>query len=172
MLGLSDPWRLVGLNSVQHYVQGIINGLVVPGSTGKIEAWIQPPALEPLDGPKAYVWGGKMRKRRQTVPRGRGFQQLDWIVDIFLAYETVSDTTNDSTVDQEFPLIVDAVMDALAATPMPLFITDPTTGKQTQVTSIGEELDLEYPQEKAPATDRLLYYVCVIGAHVTEVVQT
>lgn len=162
----------MGLNSVQHYVHSLVNGLVVPGGVGTIEAWIQPPAFEPLDGPKAFIWGGKMRKRRQTTPRGRGFQQVEWIVDICLAYETVSDLTNDPNVDQEFPLVVDAVMDALAATPMPLFITDPTTGKRTQITSIGEDLDLEYPPEKAPATDRLVYYVCAINAHVTEVVQS
>lgn len=162
----------MGLNAVQHYVQGIVNGLVVPGSVGTIEAWIQPPAWESLSGPKAYIWGGKMRRRRQTTPRGRGFQQNDWIVDIFLAYETVSDTTNDPNVDQEFPLVIDAVIDTLAATTMPLMITDPTTNKQSQITSIGEELDLEYPPEKSPATDRLVLYLCVIGAHVTEVVQS
>lgn len=167
------------LNSVQSYVKGILDGLTLPAPTGQpastLTAWVTPPTLEDLNGPRAYIWGGRNRGYRQTMPRAKpnqpatgGFKWLDWTIDIYLVYLTAPD---DAQIDQEFPLMVDAVLSALWNTTMPVFITDPTTGLESQVLAIGEDWELEYPPERTPATLRMLYYTCRIAMDVREAVQ-
>lgn len=160
------------LNSVQQYVAGLVNGIQVATIEKPIEAFITPPTVEDIDGPKAYVWGARNRGRRQTMPRGiapaAGFKRLDWTVDIYLVYET---TPDDPMVDQEFPLIIDAVLTKLWSTPMPVFITDPITQQVSQIQSVGEQWDLEYPPERTPATLRMLWYSARIAMDILEIVQ-
>lgn len=165
------------LNSVQQYVNGLIDGLVVEDGIPALQSYVQPPVLEDLDGPRAYVWGGRLAGKRQSMPRinyetvdqsTAGYKWLDWTIDVYISYLTNPDDVN---VDQEFPLIVDAVMWKFWTTQMPLFITDPTTGLLSQILAIGEEFDLEYPPEKTPATMRMLYYTCRLSLRVYEAVQ-
>jgi|SRR5579859_1731834 len=159
------------LNSIQLHIRDLLDGLEIPGSTQTLEAFVTPPMVDNLDNPKAYVWGARMRGTRQTMPRGippaAGFKKLTWMVDVYLSYETNPDTAT----DEEFPLIVDAVMAATWAATMPTFITDPTTGVKSQLLAIGEEFEFEYPPEKAPATLRMLYYTGRLGLTVYEAVQ-
>lgn len=134
-----------------------------------LEAYITPPTVDELDNPKAYVWGGRLRGTRQSMPRGQGFKRLNWNVDVWLTYETNPDSP---TVDQEFPLIVDAVMNKVWTTPLnDTFITDPTTGVRSQILAIGEDFDFEYPPERVPATLRMLYYTARLGLNVYEAIQ-
>lgn len=156
------------LLSVQTYVQGLLNGLAIPGMTQTLEAYVTPPTVEDLDRPKAYIWGGRLRVSRQTMPRTQGFKHLAWMVDIYLVYETNPDSP---TVDQEFTAIVDAVMNKLWTTTTPLFITDPLTGVLSQLLNVGEEMEFEYPPERTPATLRMLFYSCRIGMELYEAVQ-
>lgn len=165
----------MALNAVQLYVCGLLDQLQIPGVAQPLTAYVTPPTVEDLDGPRAYVWGARMRGKRQTAPRitttaaSAGFKRLDWVVDVYLVYETLPDSP---TVDQEFPVLIDAVMNRTWTTPMPVYITDPTTGVQSQVLQIGEEFDLEYPPERTPATLRTLYYTCRLGLNVYEAVQS
>lgn len=156
------------LNSVQLYVQGLLDGLAVPTMEQPLQAFITPPTIEDLDGPRAYVWGGQLRGRRQTMPRGQGFKYLDWTVDVYLSYLTLPD---DPDVDSQFPLLIDAVMTETWTTTMPVSITDPTTHVQSEILAIGEEWTLEYPPERTPATLRSLYYTARLGLTVYEAVQ-
>jgi hypothetical protein len=160
------------LNSVQHTVRDLLDGLVIPGSTQTLEAYITPPTVDTLDNPKAFILAARLRGSRQTMPRGlpgqAGFKKLPWQVDIFLSYETTPDS---ATVDEEFPLVIDAVLMALWQAAMPVFMIDPTTGLKTQLVAIGEEFELEYPPEKVPATLRMLYYTARIGVTAYEAVQ-
>jgi hypothetical protein len=129
---------------------------------------VTPPTIEDLDAPTAYIWAGRLRIKRQTMPRGAGFKHLAWMVDIYLAYETNPDSP---TVDQEFPVIVDAVMNKLWTTQTPLIITDPVTGQESQLLNVGEDFQFEYPPERTPATLRMLYYSARIGMELYEAVQ-
>lgn len=158
------------LNSVQQYVKGLLDGLVIPGPAPQqtLEAFITPPTVGPLDGPKCFVWGGVARGRRQTMPRGPGMKELPWRVDLYLNYETVP---TDTDIDEAFPLVIDAVLNQLWTTTMPVKITDPTTGQQSQIQAIGEEWELEYPPERLPATLRMVFYSARIVMDVLEVVQ-
>lgn len=158
------------LNTIQTYVQGLLNNLVIPKQSADttLQAFITPPVLQPLDGPIAHVWGGVMHEERSTMPRGAGFKKLDWTVDVYLYYETTAD---DVLLDQAFPLVIDTVMQTLRTTTMPIKVTDPTTGQQSQVLSIGEQFDLEYPPERVPETLRMVLYVARIGVHLREDLQ-
>lgn len=156
------------LNSVQLYVKGLLDELQIPGLNVALEAYVTPPVVEDIDRPKAYVMASRGRVRRQTAPRGPGYKWLAWTVDVYVTYETVPDS---DTVDQEMPLIIDAIATKLWTTTMPLFIEDPTTGQRSQILQIGEEFEVEYPPERTPATLRMLYYVARIGFDVYEAVQ-
>lgn len=156
------------LNSVQLYLQNQLDGLTIPGMTTPLQAYITPPTVEDLDSPKAYVWGSRLRIQRQTMPRGAGFKHLAWMMDIYLVYETNPDSP---TLDTEFPLIVDAVMNKLWTTQTPLLITDPVTGVVSQLLNVGENFEFEYPPERTPATLRMLYYTARIGMELYEAVQ-
>ena len=166
------------LNSVQIYVANLLNDLEIPMlGIPPVEAYITPPVYEDIDRPKAYVWGGRARGSRQTMPRNTsgqivdgksGFKKIDWHIDIYLIYETTPDATN---IDMEFPSIVDAVMTKLWTTPLNAFITDPITNATTQVSSIGEEWDYEMLPERTPNTLRMIYYSARITMMVQELVQ-
>jgi len=176
------------LNSVQHYVQGLLDGLVIQDGIPPLKAYITPPTVDTLDGPRAYVWGGRMRGRRQSGSRvgtpasinsgQSGYKRLDWTVDVFLSYEMNPDVPA-TDLDSDFPLIIDAVMARTWTTAMPIFIDplgvpapNPVGGvAYSQILAIGEDFDLEYPPERAPNTLRMLYYTARLGLEIYEAVQ-
>jgi len=173
------------LNSVQLYVKGLLDGLTIPGPPGEastsLTAWITPPTLEDLDAPRAYIWGGRQRAHRQSMPRVTNFTQstggfkfLDYTIDIYVVYLT---NPQDTMVDQEFPIILDTILYQLWNTTMPIFIdsqgNEVSEGGEniSQVLSIGEQWDMEYPPEKTPATQRMLYYTARISMLLQEAIQ-
>jgi hypothetical protein len=168
----------VPLNSIQNHLLSILDGLEIPGMSERLEAYIQPPTVEDIDGPRAYIWGGRMRGTRQTMPRvgtpaaldmgHAGFKKLTWASDVWISY---MDTPDDATVDQNFALILDAIMTAFWVTEMPITISDPTTGVVSQLLEIGEEFDLEYPPSRTPNTLRMLYYSARLTLTLYEAVQ-
>lgn len=172
------------LTGVQLYVKNIIDGLVVTDGIPALQAYVTPPTLEDLDGPRAYVWGGRMRGKRQTAPRIKaghtiadgtsGFKHLAWVVDVYIVYESNPDMTSN---DMDFPQLVDAVLTAYFTTQMPIFIdglgntfTQPAAGL-TQILGIGEDVELEYAPLHTPATLRMLYYSARLAMEVYEAVQ-
>lgn len=175
------------LNSVQLYVQSLLNGITIPSpgseASSTLECYITPPTLEDLDGPRAYIWGGRQTVRRQTMPRTQpndpstaGFKYFTYTMDIYLSYLT---NPNDTDLDQEFPLFVDAVLSVLWNTQIAIFI-DPLgnpvavgdqTNEDSQILAIGEQWDMDYPVVKSPATQRMLYYTCRIAMQVEESVK-
>jgi len=178
------------LNSVQQYVRNILDGLIIQDGIAALEAYVQPPVLDTLDCPKAYIWGGRMNGKRQTMPRintpqadligHSGFKKINWSVDVFLSYEMNPDVPA-VDLDQDFPIIIDAILWRTWTTPMPIFI-DPQGNQATQaqliegveysqILAIGEDFELEYPPERVPSTLRMLYYTARIGLEIYEAVQ-
>lgn len=156
------------LNSIQRYCRDLLDGLPLPGQDKPLTAYIMPPTVEDIDGPRAYVWGARMRAERQTAPRAAGFKKLPWNVDVYLVY---LDSADNPDGDKAFPLIIDAVLTRFWSTTMPLMITDPDTGLVSQVLAVGESWDLEYPPERLPATMRMIWSTARISMDVLEVVQ-
>lgn len=168
----------IPLASLQLYCKNVLDGLLIPGATAPLVAYITPPTVSDLDGPVAIVQGARLRVNRQTAPRRAGFKRLAWVVDVYLAYETTPDS---ETVDLEFPQIIDTVMAAFWKAPIPTFIgplgdalgtaPDVLPDGSSQVWNTGEDMELEYPPERVPATLRMLYYAARLGVDIEEVVQ-
>lgn len=122
------------------------------------------------------MWGSRVRGSRQTAPRGPGFKKLPWNVDAYLAF---MDTPDDALANETFPKVIDAVLWRVFTTVMPLFIDaegNPMGPNQvnptdTQIQSIGENFDLDYPPERLPATMKMVWYSARIGLDILEVVQ-
>lgn len=161
------------LNTVQTYLQGLLQGITLPGQTNTLDCFITPPALQDMDGPHSYIWGGRVDVSRQTMPRGPGYKKYPWRMSVWLVYETgatIAGETN-PTIDNEFPLIVDAVTNTLSVATMPLVIQDPDTGQYSQIQAVGESWSLDNPTVRLPETMRLLWYAALITTQVLEVVQ-
>lgn len=156
------------LNSVCQHVKGLLDGLAIPDQTLPLDAMIQPPPIDIPTGPKAYVWASNGAWKRQTMPRGQGFQQFDWPLDIWL---TLLTSTQVPDLDQLHLLFVDAVLMALLTAPMPIFITDPTTGLETQLWQIAEAGKIANPPGRTTENVRLLLYGTALTVTVREVVQ-
>lgn len=158
----------MGLNSIQLHVKDLLDAMAIPAYDVPLTAWIEPPPVEDADGPRAYVWGGRMSGARQTMPRGMGFMQDIWTIDVYVNY---MDTANNPNIDQQFPLLIDAVLAALRADVMPVFLIDPTTGVRTQMLAIGEKYDVEYPPVRLPGNLQMLWSGARISVEVKEALQ-
>lgn len=160
------------MNSVGQYISGLIDGISVPGITGTLTCWVQPPVLENLNvsGMRAYVWAQRVQTSRQTMPRGEAFKKYPWQVMVWVVYETAANQDN-FLLSQQFPCLIDAVSNALATAVMPVVITDPTTMQESQIQSVGEEWDLDAPPGRTPATLRMLWYAALFTHDILEVVQ-
>jgi hypothetical protein len=169
----------VPLASVQLYVQGLLDGLLIPGSTTPLTAQVTPPVIQNLNGPVAFVWGGSLVASRQTGPRGApgaaGFKKLMWDVDVWLVLLT---NPNSAGADQQFPVLVDAVLAQLWSTTMPLFIdgqglpaTEGVEGT-SEILSIGENFRMEYSPVHTPQTQRMLYYDAHLSLGIYEAVNS
>ncbi len=158
----------MSLVAVQGFVQGVVTGVAVTAYPTPLTSYIAPPIPGDAGVPGAYIWGGTVNERRQTAPRGQGFKELLWMVDIWLLVIQSNDRVDSDTA---FPSMVDAVMDALRTTPMPLTITDPVTGVLSQVISVGEQMDLDYSPVHTVADQVDVQYVALLRCSVKEVLQ-
>jgi hypothetical protein len=159
------------LNSIFQHVKGVLDGLPLPGQSWPLTCHVIPPPVEPLgDKPIAYLTlAGKAQFKRQTMPRGAGFMGIDWPVGITVDFQ---DLSSDPNLEQAFYLISDAILIALLATPMPVFITDPTTQVQTQLTSIGEDGGVQLGNLVTTASNRVMLFRGQVTTTLREKTQT
>lgn len=141
------------LNSIQLYVQSVLQGAQGPDAGGNLiygqpwQVYIAPPTPGIAGyAPVVYVWGGRKVEDRWTMGgRTGGNKRLAWEIDV---YCWVPDYADGPAIDQAMPVISD-YMDSLfravkvnAGLPVP--ITDPVTGVESQVIDIGERMELRY----------------------------
>jgi hypothetical protein len=158
----------VALNAVLHYLQGVVNGIEIPGSTNTLTTYIVPPVQVPLNGPIALLLPGPAHGARRTAPRGAAHIEVPWWIDLLLKFETNANTAN---LDQQLALIVDAILYACWATPMPIPITDPTTQRVSSVMAIGEEFEVDPQPPETPASMRSLVFSATVRIEVKEWIQ-
>jgi len=157
------------MNSVQQFTFGLLQGLPVPwDGIDPITAYITPPAPGAFAGPIALVAGARMQASRETMPRGMGFKNLVWTVEVYLHYQSAPTAPN---LDQVFPVIVDTVMAKMWTTTMPTPIVDPTTGAKSSVMSIGERFTVDYPPVRTANKSQTYVYVARIQFEVKELLQ-
>jgi hypothetical protein len=157
------------LNSVQQYTLGLLQGLEIPwDGIPPLTAYITPPAPGAFNGPIALVAGARAQASRESMPRGKGFKNLVWTVEVYLHYQSPPTAPN---LDQIFPMIVDAVMVQMWTTKMPVVISDPTTGYSSATMSIGERFALDYPPVRTANKSQTYVYVARLQLEVKELLQ-
>lgn len=156
------------LNSVSAYMKGQLDDLPIPGGTQQLTAYITPPTPGKLSGPLAFLGDVTAQINRDSMPRGAGFKNLIWTVQIYLAY---SSNPKSAGIDSQFPLIVDAIMKQLWTTKMPLPITDDDTGDKSWVMAVGEKFGFQKPRVRTVGAQQMLYYAARLDAEVRELIQ-
>ena len=155
----------MGLNSVQQLAKSITTGITSPLYRQPLATYITPPNPGKLTGPAAYVWITQGNNRRQTAPRGYGFRSMDWTVNIWLM---CPGNATDPNADSAFASMVDAIIEAWVTTPMPIAITDPVSGRTSQVVAIGERFSVQQSPVHALQDQRLLMYEALFEFTVEE----
>lgn len=156
------------MNAILQYMQGLLNGLTIPAQSKPLSTVLVPGMQMPLTGPIALIIPGPVHGERKTAPRGLGSMELPWWIDIYLKYET---NPNAEMLDQLFPLIVDAILYACWAPKLPLYITDPTTGRVSNLIALGEAFEADPQPPETPATMRTLLFSALIRIEAKEWLQ-
>ena len=152
------------INSVQLYVKGVLDGLVLPLEMGTLAAYIAPPNPGEGTDPSCYVWGSRGNESRSpgAFPRAQhgnlstgGWKVLNHDLDMWLLWFGSSE---DPQVDQQFPTVVDAVLATLRNLQLldqQDVLVDPTTGQESNLLNFGERMDWEYAPVRATADQRM-----------------
>lgn len=140
------------VNSVQVYIQGLLNGLEMQENIPALVAYITPPDPNvEADRPTAYVWPSTGSESRDysmggTVPRNTGpgtpsgWKNISHDMHVWLVWFGQDD---DPSADTTFPGIVDAVMFRLRTSPERPLVVDPITQQQSWLLDIGEKMSYE-----------------------------
>ena len=164
-----------GVNAVQTYLHGLLDGVPVPSSAGPLQAFIEPPnPLVDTINPGVYVWDSLGPEKRRAMPRGNvlagtaGWKEIDhtahlWV--IWFGEETDPDS------DTAFPSVIDTITQTLRSSADPAVITDPETGLVSYLIDVGEKINTDYPPVKAVADQRYLRYDAQFSLPILELFQ-
>jgi hypothetical protein len=166
----------VPLVSTQAYVLSLIDGLIVPGFVGTIEAFITPLDPDEESGPpKAYIWPATGTEQRQSLPRENapnvvepGFKEITHDIDVFVVWFASDD---DPMPDANFPSVIDAVMGLLRGSANPAVLYDPLAGTVSQLVNLGERMVYDIATPRSTADQRMLRYDARITLTVLEELQ-
>lgn len=167
----------MGVNTVLQGIYGIVNGLIVPGTAGVLEAFIMP--VDPRDDPPPaiYLWSSSGDESRESLPRSgvpgtppsfSGWKEINHRV---TAYLTWFQDNSDPAADVAFPSVVDVTMQALRSSTNPLYTNDPQTGAPSDLVDIGERMTYTLVPPRAVADQRYLRCDAQIIIPVLEVFQ-
>ncbi len=120
-----------------------------------------------MPAPQIYIWGGRIKEDRLTLPRPSGNKFLRHQVDV---YPTLAMANDDPNLDTAFPALLDAIMETLRTTPIGIVITDPVTGGTSQLQNVGEEMSVDYATPQALADQAMLLFNGLITVIVDEFV--
>jgi hypothetical protein len=169
----------VPINTVQVYLQALLNGMEFPISNlPALQAQITPPDPNvDAEVPQAYIWpsrGNESRNPRHggTVPRATvaggpsGLKTIEHHVQVYLVWWGADD---DPDADTLFPGMVDAVMETLRVSADPGAIrVDPWNGQQSYLIDVGEVMDYEITL-RAIVDQRYNRYDALISCVINEV---
>lgn len=156
------------MNAILQYMQGLLNGLPIPANSKALTTFIVPPTQKQLDGPIAMLLPSPAHGERRTAPRGMGSIEIPWWIDVYLKYET---NPNSQLLDQQFALIVDAILYKCWGVKLPLQITDPTTTVVSNLIALGEAFEVEPQPVETPASMRMLLFTGLVRIEAKEWVQ-
>lgn len=155
------------LVTVQMWIKQILDGLIIPGpaGVGALEAFITPPDPRESPPPAAYIWPSNGRELRATIPRNTGpgtASGWKWAYPDIEVYLTWFNSQDDPHVDNAFPSVVDAVMQALRTSPDPATVTDPNSGLVCNLVGVGEHMTWQALSITTTADQRYIRYDAVV----------
>ncbi|MGH9121070.1 MAG: hypothetical protein ACRDYC_03865 [Acidimicrobiales bacterium] len=154
--------------AVQNYVQGCVDGLIVPGYPEPLKAFVKAPTpgTATLAQPMAFVWGGMGSQSRTTLPRGPGWKGTDHTVSIWIYGLELANL--DPPVSY-FPSVLQTIVRALStAKPMPAQLIDTQTGDPSYLMNLGENITWEYDVDRTMADQRIVRNLCHMEAAALE----
>jgi hypothetical protein len=166
----------VPVNVVLQALKTILDGLVLPGDAGALEAYITPPDPRDDPPPAVYLWSSRGIETRQALPRSQtpgaittsGWKEIEHTVDAYLTWFGESQSAG---ADSSFPLAVDGIMAALRTGPSPLYTSDPATGVRSDLVDIGERISYTMVPMRSMQDQRWLRYDCMFNIRVLEFFQ-
>lgn len=164
----------MSINSVQLYMKGLLDGMDLPVSMGgnKLTAMVSPPAKDSRTVPRCYIWGSTGTEARRTMPRTEGFKNVEHKIDIWVVAFASPKGVGTGSQDSPFPSILEAIMNQLRTTPMPVInLVDNITGRTSDIISIGEDMKWDYAPVHTIVPDRTLRFDGRIVATVKEWLQ-
>jgi hypothetical protein len=164
------------LNSTQLWVQSLLQGLIVPGNAGQLQAYITPEDPRDTNTPAAYIWPARGDEERQSMPRANapgvvspGWKIMVHDIDVYLTW---FNDDSDPEADITFPAVIDCVMDVLRSSADPAVLTDALTGRVSQLIDLGEKMTWTFGGVRATADQRYLRYDALLTLTVTEELQS
>ena len=162
----------MSLWAVMNYVKDQVDGL--PSTYYKnADAKIMPdvPGKAPPGTPIVHVFTTRFSEKRQTMPRASnagmgGYKKGRHSIDLFVL---VTGKSTGTYVDQAFPIFLETVMSKLRSVELTIPITDPDTGSESTILSIGEEFEVEIAPVVTVATQRMVAWQARITCPVDEV---
>lgn len=152
------------INSTQVYIKSLLDGLIVPGNSRTLEAYITPEDPRDEENPAAYIWPSNGSENRQAVPRvgadtahptQAGWKEATHELDIWLTW---FNDDSDPNADISFPAVVDIVMYTLRSSANPAVIYDQLTGIGSQLIDVGERMTYRMAGVRSVADQRYLRY--------------
>jgi len=151
------------------HVHSLLENLSLPGFGGStLLAVIDPPDPETeQQNAVAYVWPTAGDEKRQSSPRPQqgtpgtgstqaGHKQMEHRVDVWLIWWR---DQGDLTPSISFPVIVDAVMDAMRCSLDAAYnLQDPVTFRYSTLFSIGEKMAYEIAPPRTALNQRSMVY--------------
>jgi hypothetical protein len=134
----------VPIAAVCQYLVDLLDGLAMPEDCPAMASYLLPPDPNvETQIPTAYVWPSDFDEARD--PRNGGSMPRNSGPGTFCGVKTITHATSVFVVwmgandDPLFPGIVDFTMKALRfAFPLPLTVTDPYDGTESQISDVGE----------------------------------
>jgi hypothetical protein len=169
----------LSINAAQVYIQGLLNGLAMPGSAPDLVAYITPPAVDtnPDATPRAYVWPASGNESRNpalggTVPRAStlggpsGTKPVVHTLHIYVIWDQAND---DPQADTWFPGMLEAIMSTLRVSQDPVQVTDPYTSISSWLVDVGERMSYQI-QVSALESQRYYRYDGLISCVLNELI--
>lgn len=153
----------MSISSVQLYLKNQLQGLALPTTpAANLTAIVTPPTVDKRTIPRAYIWGSTGQEARQTMPRAQpglpstgGFKVLEHNVDIWIVWY---DVASDALADSQFPSIMEAIMQQLRTTLMPVLnLLDTTSGRVSDLLMVGEDMHWDYAPVHSVIPQRNIY---------------